>query len=368
MTDTTQQFAGYAEARAAIEAGTAKPHALWVLLGAESDRDGFALKPSPWEGPGTYQHVAFDSDYCRLIRVPMEAASLIKLAETSDAKRAETPPDVLALGPTPTSEQLGLTPKETRAREALKPLGYDAELGGGGCTFLSVYLTPNGEKGEEGVRVWATCNGGGGMPDTDDYWFCVYDDRGCDTGADEAAFMVDQDSLLPIDVAGTIAIEAARALLDGKPLPPVPSGPVPPPEGFESWTDGIAQGFLIKRFAGPNEAFIIYSDRDGQSEPVDQGGWAILAGVGNIDSAEFQRVLDVNDRDGLTAERALALAEQAIAAARAYRSDVYTLERLSRNDCVLIVDGLENLQPDAEQNATRATELAAEVRRVADYR
>lgn len=72
---------GYQEARKAIEEGRATPHALWVLLSNESDRDGYALKPRPWEGPGEYQHVKFLGEYGHFVRLPSNAPSLIKLAQ-----------------------------------------------------------------------------------------------------------------------------------------------------------------------------------------------------------------------------------------------------------------------------------------------
>ena len=35
-------------------------HPLWVLLADEHERDGYALKPAPWEGPGEYQRVTYE--------------------------------------------------------------------------------------------------------------------------------------------------------------------------------------------------------------------------------------------------------------------------------------------------------------------
>lgn len=61
----------YEEARAAIEAGKARAHALWMLLMREDQRDGFALKPMRWEGPGEYQRVEFiDSGDSVLVKLP----------------------------------------------------------------------------------------------------------------------------------------------------------------------------------------------------------------------------------------------------------------------------------------------------------
>lgn len=70
MAEQTQH--GYDEAVKAIEEGKATPHALWILLSAESDRDRYALKPKPWEGSGEYQHVDFNGDH-RLVRIPTAA-------------------------------------------------------------------------------------------------------------------------------------------------------------------------------------------------------------------------------------------------------------------------------------------------------
>lgn len=62
---------GFDEAVAAVAAGTAQAHALWMLLSSEADRDGFALKPSPWEGAGEYQRVAFADGRDVLVRIPI---------------------------------------------------------------------------------------------------------------------------------------------------------------------------------------------------------------------------------------------------------------------------------------------------------
>lgn len=61
---------GFDEAVAAVIAGTAKAHALWVILSKESDRDGYALKPAPWEGSGEYQRVAFNDGRDVFVRIP----------------------------------------------------------------------------------------------------------------------------------------------------------------------------------------------------------------------------------------------------------------------------------------------------------
>jgi hypothetical protein len=60
----------YREAKKAIAEGRATGHALWVLLSDEHQRDGYALKPIPWEGAGEYQHVTFDDGRDGFVRIP----------------------------------------------------------------------------------------------------------------------------------------------------------------------------------------------------------------------------------------------------------------------------------------------------------
>lgn len=61
---------GYDEAAQSIRAGKAQAFALWVLLTNESERDGFHLKPMPWEGPGEYQHVKYDDGRDGFVMLP----------------------------------------------------------------------------------------------------------------------------------------------------------------------------------------------------------------------------------------------------------------------------------------------------------
>lgn len=72
----TQTGIGYEEAVRAIAAGHAKGKALWVLLSDERERDGHALRPSPWEGSGEYQRVSFDDGRDGFVRVPTGRRSL----------------------------------------------------------------------------------------------------------------------------------------------------------------------------------------------------------------------------------------------------------------------------------------------------
>jgi hypothetical protein len=67
---------GYETAQEAIAKGEATGHALWTLLSNESDRDGYALKPMPWEGSGEYQHVSFADGRDGFVRIPCGKRSL----------------------------------------------------------------------------------------------------------------------------------------------------------------------------------------------------------------------------------------------------------------------------------------------------
>lgn len=62
--------AGFDEATKAITAGQAEAHELWVLLSAETDRDGYWLKPMPWEGSGEYQRVSYRDGRNGFVRLP----------------------------------------------------------------------------------------------------------------------------------------------------------------------------------------------------------------------------------------------------------------------------------------------------------
>lgn len=70
---------GYDEAVEAITAGRATARALWVIVSSENQRDEYALKPSPYEGPGEYQHVVFTDGGPRLIRLPEYGQRLTSL-------------------------------------------------------------------------------------------------------------------------------------------------------------------------------------------------------------------------------------------------------------------------------------------------
>jgi hypothetical protein len=84
--------AGYEEAAKAILDGKAIPHALWILVDGEHARDGYALKPNPWEGPGEYQHIEFDGEYGRLVRIPLGVQSLCQLYERQNNPKPPKPP------------------------------------------------------------------------------------------------------------------------------------------------------------------------------------------------------------------------------------------------------------------------------------
>ncbi|TGR81218.1 hypothetical protein EN866_35435 [Mesorhizobium sp. M2D.F.Ca.ET.223.01.1.1] len=69
---STQTQTGFDEARKAIFAGKAKSHALWAILTDEHQRDGYALRPMPWEGSGEYQWVSFDDGRSGFVRLPAD--------------------------------------------------------------------------------------------------------------------------------------------------------------------------------------------------------------------------------------------------------------------------------------------------------
>lgn len=67
----------YEEARQHVERGTARAHALWLLLSDEHERDAYKLKPLRWEGPGEYQHVVFHDGRDGLVKTAMCAKPLL---------------------------------------------------------------------------------------------------------------------------------------------------------------------------------------------------------------------------------------------------------------------------------------------------
>lgn len=79
---------GFDQAVREIVAWRAAPCSLWMILGAESDRDGFALRPAPWEGPGEYQAVEWTDRRTTLVRVPVAGISLQEAAQRAAAKGA----------------------------------------------------------------------------------------------------------------------------------------------------------------------------------------------------------------------------------------------------------------------------------------
>jgi hypothetical protein len=79
----------YAEAAKEVFGGRAKAHALWVLLSKESDRDGYALRPMPWEGSGEYQHFSFADGRDGFVKVPDGNWSLRRAVSKWMADRAK---------------------------------------------------------------------------------------------------------------------------------------------------------------------------------------------------------------------------------------------------------------------------------------
>lgn len=72
----TSLHVGYDTAAKAIAEGRATAHALWALLSDEKQRDGYALRPMPWEGPGEYQHVTYADGPNGYVRIPADKRSL----------------------------------------------------------------------------------------------------------------------------------------------------------------------------------------------------------------------------------------------------------------------------------------------------
>lgn len=64
-------YIGYRAAEIAIKEGRATGHALWIILRTPDERDGYALQPDPWEGPGCYQSVSYGKEFGRLVRCPL---------------------------------------------------------------------------------------------------------------------------------------------------------------------------------------------------------------------------------------------------------------------------------------------------------
>lgn len=87
MSIDEQGTAGFAEAAKAIEAGHAEARALWVLLAKEDERDGYDLKPMPWEGPGQYQRIVYANGRDGFVRLPVCKALPMRAALTAIAPR-----------------------------------------------------------------------------------------------------------------------------------------------------------------------------------------------------------------------------------------------------------------------------------------
>lgn len=81
---------GFDGAVDAIVAGQANAHALWLLLSSESDRDGYWLRPMPWEGSGEYQRVSYKDGRDGLVRVPGIGTDLNEAARRRQRAPAKT--------------------------------------------------------------------------------------------------------------------------------------------------------------------------------------------------------------------------------------------------------------------------------------
>lgn len=66
----------YDQAAQAISAGEAKGQALWCIISNEHMRDGYLLRPMPWEGSGQYQHVSYNDGRDGFVRIPDGRRSL----------------------------------------------------------------------------------------------------------------------------------------------------------------------------------------------------------------------------------------------------------------------------------------------------
>lgn len=82
-----EKRAGFDEAAKAILGGRATPHALCAIISTEGQRDGYALRPLIWEGPGTYQHVSYEDGRSGFVRLPDSAGSLPKRPTGARANR-----------------------------------------------------------------------------------------------------------------------------------------------------------------------------------------------------------------------------------------------------------------------------------------
>lgn len=78
-----QSRIGFDEAAAAIRAGKAEPHSLWILLSDEHERDGYGLKPMPWEGAGEYQRVSYSDGRDGFVRIPADTYHLPKTIKSA---------------------------------------------------------------------------------------------------------------------------------------------------------------------------------------------------------------------------------------------------------------------------------------------
>lgn len=78
----------YYQPKKAVADGSAKASALWVFLSDEHSRDGYGLKPMPWEGTGEYQHVTFNDGRDGFVRTPDEGRPL-PVARHESSKKAK---------------------------------------------------------------------------------------------------------------------------------------------------------------------------------------------------------------------------------------------------------------------------------------
>ncbi len=194
------------------------------------------------------------------------------------------------------------TAEEARALRLLKANGFNEECGGGGATILSRYYPG-------GTFIWATHEDGPGQPTYREFCICLYagpdmgepllDIRG--NGGRDDPFLIDG---LRQCLAAAAAVERVKAQAG----PPVresflaalatdtaadvaePSHICPP--GFQRWTDGVAQGFMV--YPVLDRGCVILSDLYGQEEASAES-WTASVFTGEFifdgDNAEGDREL-----------------------------------------------------------------------------
>lgn len=92
-----------------------------------------------------------------------------------------------------------------RWHDQLAALGFQSELGGGGCTFLSTY--------RNGAAVWLTCEDGPDYPTPESWCVGVYPPPGPDGDMPEALWLMRSDALCQGEAGAARMLDAARAAI-----------------------------------------------------------------------------------------------------------------------------------------------------------